>query len=149
MKIEVRRLQKADRDAWQVLAEGYKEFYKTPTSEAQYNKTWDRLIKGDEIHGFCADVDGKLSGIVHYLFHTTIWDPRVCYLQDLFTAPELRGIGVARVLIEAVAEEAVTFSCSRCYWNTQEGNDTARLLYDKVAVYNGFIRYDYPPDKLS
>jgi len=27
---------------------------------------------------------------------------------------------------------------------TQEDNARARLLYDKVARFNGFIRYDYP-----
>ena len=30
------------------------------------------------------------------------------------------------------------------YWLTQDNNTTARTLYDKVAVYKGFIRYDYP-----
>jgi hypothetical protein len=33
---------------------------------------------------------------------------------------------------------------TRLYWNTQEDNARARLLYDKVARFNGFIRYDYP-----
>jgi hypothetical protein len=28
-------------------------------------------------------------------------------------------------------------------WTTQEDNHRARLLYDKVARLNGFIRYDY------
>ncbi|MBL0901469.1 MAG: hypothetical protein IBJ17_22585 [Reyranella sp.] len=32
--------------------------------------------------------------------------------------------------------------CPRVYWQTQAGNATARLLYDKVAVHRGFIRYD-------
>ncbi len=32
--------------------------------------------------------------------------------------------------------------CSRVYWNTQATNATARLLYDKVGIHRGFIRYD-------
>ena len=33
---------------------------------------------------------------------------------------------------------------SRLYWTTKEDNTTARVLYDKVASFKGFIRYDYP-----
>ena len=32
----------------------------------------------------------------------------------------------------------------RFYWHTQESNARARLLYDKVARFTGFIRYAYP-----
>lgn len=33
--------------------------------------------------------------------------------------------------------------CLRLYWTTNENNATARLLYDRLAELNGFIRYDY------
>ena len=32
----------------------------------------------------------------------------------------------------------------RYYWHTQEDNARARVLYDKVARFSGFIRYAYP-----
>jgi GNAT superfamily N-acetyltransferase len=83
-------------------------------------------------------------GIAHYLFHTNVWTQRVCYLQDLFVDPLARGRGVARALIEAVAEVARDRDATRLYWLTQHHNTTARSLYDKVARNNGFIRYDYP-----
>ena len=57
---------------------------------------------------------------------------------------ELRGKGVARALIEAVAAEARKQGATRYYWLTQEHNAAARVLYDKVAKHNGFIRYDFP-----
>jgi GNAT superfamily N-acetyltransferase len=85
-----------------------------------------------------------LVGIAHYLFHTSAWARCTCYLQDLFTAPQARGKGAARALIEAVAAAARERGATRYYWLTQEHNATARLLYDKVATYKGFIRYDYP-----
>jgi len=89
-------------------------------------------------------VDGELVGIAHYLFHTAIWAPTNCYLQDLFTAPRARGAGVARALIEAVAAQARNRGATRYYWLTQADNEVARALYDKVAKHNGFIRYEYP-----
>jgi GNAT superfamily N-acetyltransferase len=68
----------------------------------------------------------------------------VCYLQDLFTVPEARGRGVARALIAHVAEAARAAGARRYYWLTQEHNTTARALYDRVAAFHGFIRYDHP-----
>ncbi|WP_275901636.1 GNAT family N-acetyltransferase [Paenibacillus sp. SYP-B3998] len=45
-------------------------------------------------------------GIAHYLFHRTIWMKDACYLQDLFVNEAARGHGVARALIERVAQSA-------------------------------------------
>jgi GNAT superfamily N-acetyltransferase len=69
--------------------------------------------------------------------------PKVCYLGDLFTAHEARGKGVARALIEAVAQQARERGAARYYWLTQEHNAVARVLYNKVGKYVGFIRYDF------
>jgi GNAT superfamily N-acetyltransferase len=133
-----------DRASWEVLARGYKAFYKTPMSAAEYETTWNRLLRQDGVFGIGAKVDGKLVGIAHFLFHTTIWAPTACYLQDLFVSPEIRGKGIARALIEAVAERARQAHAVRYYWLTQENNAVARGLYDKVAKFNGFIRYEFP-----
>jgi ribosomal protein S18 acetylase RimI-like enzyme len=48
------------------------------------------------------------------------------------------------MLIEGVADAARERGAARLYWTTQEHNTTARALYDKVASFNGFIRYDHP-----
>lgn len=131
-----------------MLAKGYKAFYGQPTSEEEYQRTWDRLVEGDGVRGLGASGDGRLVGIAHYLFHTSTWTANVCYLQDLFTAPEARGQGVARALIRAIAKEAKAQGASRYYWLTQDNNTTARRLYDKVAKFNGFIRYEANPSEL-
>jgi GNAT superfamily N-acetyltransferase len=68
----------------------------------------------------------------------------VCYLQDLFTAPDARGQGVGRALIGAVADWARGQDCGRLYWATQESNATARRLYEQVATNDGFILYKMP-----
>ena len=136
-------LKAEDRAAWEILARGYKEFYKTPTADAEYDAAWKRLMAQDGVHGLAAHADGKLVGIAHYLFHASAWAGSVCYLQDLFTAREARGMGVGRALIEAVAAQARGRGAAKYYWLTQDNNAVARALYDKVAKYVGFIRYDY------
>lgn len=144
MSIDVRALAEGDRLAWQPLAEGYKAFYQTPTSAQEYDQAWARLLRGGEVAGLGAWAEGRLVGIAHYLFHASTWAPSICYLQDLFTAPDARGQGVARALILAVGDRARAAGAARCYWLTQEHNTVARALYDKVAAYHGFIRYDLP-----
>ena len=62
-------------------------------------------------------------------------------LQDLFVAEEARKIGLGRALIEAVYKAAHDAGASRVYWLTHESNATARMLYDKLATWPGFIIY--------
>ena len=91
MASRIAPLQPEDRAAWEVLARGYKAFYNTPTNDAEYTTAWNRLLAHDGVYGLAAFVDGQLSGIAHYLFHTSTWAPTVCYLQDLFTLPAARS----------------------------------------------------------
>ena len=99
MSLHIAPLRPEDRAAWETLARGYKAFYETEVSPAGYETAWQRLLQRDDVFGLGAHDDGRLVGITHYLFHTSVWSPRLCYLQDLFTAPEMRGRGVARALI--------------------------------------------------
>jgi GNAT superfamily N-acetyltransferase len=140
--INIGTLRPEDRAAWEVLARGYKAFYETPVPDEGYAQTWRRLLGPEDLHGIGAWLDGQLLGIAHYLFHATFWSADYCYLQDLFVAESARGRGVARALISRTAELARERGATRLYWTTKQDNTTARALYDKVAAFNGFIRYD-------
>jgi GNAT superfamily N-acetyltransferase len=147
-EIVITELRPGDRERWQVLWRGYLDFYETSLPDAVYDHTWARLMTPDgPIRGFGArlgDDAAPLSGITHYLFHDHAWSAKqVCYLQDLFVDAAARGTGCGRALIERVAAAARERDCLRLYWTTKEGNATARLLYDRLARFSGFIRYDY------
>jgi GNAT superfamily N-acetyltransferase len=141
--IETGPLRPEDRAAWEVLARGYKTFYSESEPDEAYEQTWRRLAAGTELFGLGARLDGRLVGIAHYFFHPAVWSGEACYLQDLFTDEAARGRGAARALIEAVAAAARERGADRFYWHTQESNTRARVLYDKVARFTGFIRYAY------
>jgi GNAT superfamily N-acetyltransferase len=144
--IEITSLAEPDRAAWEKLARGYNEFYETELPDADYDRAWRRLLAGAETNALGARLDGRLVGIAHSLFHANVWRDDVCYLQDLFVEENVRGQGAARALIEAVAAAARKRGASRFYWQTKHDNARARTLYDKVARFRGFIRYDYPID---
>jgi len=141
----ISKLTADDRPRWAELWRGYLAFYETVLPEEVYQATWTRLVQDRSLHGFGLYRDGRMVGLVHYLFHESAWTPaQVCYLQDLFIDPTARGTGGGRTLIEAVAAAARARDAAKMYWQTQSHNATARLLYDRLAKHRGFIRYDYP-----
>src|SRR5215472_3050523 len=107
----------------------------------------DRRGKPDPRAWRLGAADAPLVGITHYLLHAHAWMAReVCYLQDLFVDASVRRRGCGVRLIEAVAALARERGCARLYWTTKQDNATARSLYDRIARFNGFIRYDYAID---
>jgi GNAT superfamily N-acetyltransferase len=120
------------------------------SEESPYYRTAEsiaRLLSDDpsEMRGLLALVDGRAVGLVHHVTHRTCWKvEKVCYLQDLFTLPEVRGKGVGRALIEAVYRHADRAGTPAVYWLTQDFNATARQLYDRIGLLTPFIEYDRP-----
>ena len=148
LPFKIRPIQPNDYAEWLPLWDGYNAFYgrsgETALPDEVTRTTWERFFNPAEpVFALVAeDIEGNLVGLAHYLFHrstTRIND--VCYLNDLFTAPQQRGRGVARQLILSVYDEAKKVSSTRVYWTTQTSNQASRLLYDKVAKHLGFIVY--------
>lgn len=146
MTVAIRMLTGTDREAWEPLWLGYLTFYETTLPADVTDHTWSRLmLAGQDPNGLCAVTqDGTMVGIVHYLFHRTTWAVGdYCYLQDLFVAPEARGAGAGRALIEAVYAAAADADASQVYWLTQHFNKTARQLYDRIGTETPFMKYTH------
>ncbi len=143
MPISVRELKAENFAAWLPLWHGYLEFYKSTLTEETTNTTWQRFL--DPAEPMCAlgaFFEDKLVGIVHTIYHRSCWTiGDYCYLQDLFTAEDARGQGVATALIEAVYARAKADGASRVHWLTHQTNATAQKLYEKIAARSGFIQY--------
>ncbi|MEL7255814.1 MAG: GNAT family N-acetyltransferase [Pseudomonadota bacterium] len=145
--ISIRPITPADKPAWAKLWQGYLAFYETELPDEVYDTTFDRLCDPDKTDqcGLLAVQGGVPVGLVHYIFHAHNWkQDQVCYLQDLFAAPETRGTGVGRKLIEAVYDAADAAGAPSVYWMTQDFNTTARQLYDRIGVLTPFIKYNRP-----
>ena len=145
--ISIRPVTRQDFEQWLPLWDGYNAFYgrsgETALPRDITAMTWARFFDAYEpMHALVAESEGKLLGLVHYLYHrtTTAISPN-CYLQDLFTTEASRGKGVGWALIEGVYERAQAAGSGRVYWLTHETNAQARILYDQVAENAGFIQY--------
>lgn len=143
--MDIRPLRQADRSQWDTLWRGYLEFYGTTLPPETYDATFSALMLEMDMCGLVADDGGRLLGLAHVVFHAHCWRPEgVTYLQDLFTLPEARGMGVGRALIEAVYTLADARARPSVYWMTQDFNTDARQLYDRVGQLTPFIKYVRP-----
>jgi GNAT superfamily N-acetyltransferase len=137
----------ADQAEWQRLWLLYCETLGAVLAEPVTAATWRRILAPDQSI-WClvvAGADGRLVGFANYLLHPHTWSARlVCYLEDLFVAPEARGSGAARALIDALTERGRANGWRRIYWHTHEDNYRARTLYDRVTPRTDYVRYDIP-----
>lgn len=147
-RIVIRELSDSDRGRWDELWQGYLEFYKCDLPPAATEILWRRLRDSqDQPYGLvavqtAAAAANHVVGLVHYHFHLSTWSPAgYCYLEDLYVDPTCRGAGAGRALIEAVYAAADRYGATRVYWHTDNSNDRARTLYDKVGKLVPFVQY--------
>ena len=137
MSIKIRPITPADKPRWLELFKEYIVFYESKLSDEQYELTWKRINSDFNITGLLAEKDDQVVGFTHYIFRPSTWEVEdFCYLEDLYVDPKVRGGGVGRALIKTVEEIAVAKGSKRLYWTTAPDNETARKLYDKVAITN-------------
>ena len=144
MSLDIRPIGPTDEADWRALWTVYLEFYDATVPEEVYATTFARLLSPEhpDQNGFLAVHEGRPAGLVHYIYHAHNWRvDRVCYLQDLYADPSVRGQGVGRKLIEAVYAQADADGCPSVYWLTQDFNAEARRLYDRIATLTPFIKY--------
>lgn len=139
----IRDLKAADRPAFLTLWQGFLDHYDTTLAPGVTEATWARLMDpACPMKGLVAEVGGQVQGFALYQHHPSSWvlgDD--CYLEDLFVAPEARGRGLGRALIEALMDRARAQGWHRIWWMTDQSNATARALYDRLVPDDNHIRY--------
>jgi GNAT superfamily N-acetyltransferase len=145
LDIRVRPLEQGDFFAWYELFAGYAEFYNTPLSDERAMRAW-AWLHGDAsaVRGLVAvDDEDKVLAIAHVQeFERLLENDRALYLEDLFVHPDHRGKGVATALLDHLKQDARTRGFGVIRWITDEGNATARQLYDTVAEKTPWVTYD-------
>jgi len=144
-KVLIRPLEAADEAAWRRLWAGYLTFYRRVLDPEITVATWRRLLDpvGSDMFGRVAVLDATVVGILHAVIHPNTWSiAAVCYLEDLYVDAGVRGRGVGRALIEALAAEGRAAGWLRIYWRTASDNATAHALYDKLARRTAWVTYE-------
>ena len=115
----------------------YQEFYKVDDISDDRNISFFSQFGNDSDKGclFLYRLDNKVVGFatVYFSYSSTIAS-KVAILNDLFTLPETRGLGIGKKLVEFSREYALEMGASRLQWVTALDNDAAQKLYDSMPT---------------
>lgn len=107
---------------------------------------WSWLISDEPSQAIVVHARDGLLGFAHYRrFPRPILGDEGVYLDDLFTRPEARGQGVARLMLSHLTAQLEAGKLSVLRWTTQPGNDPARHLYEQFGTLSGSITYNAVP----
>jgi GNAT superfamily N-acetyltransferase len=117
-QFNIRPAAASDRPQWDDLWQGYLAFYESSLEDEVTDLLWQRIM--DPSHQIQCRVatsgDDNLVGLVHFFPHAHTWYANpVCYLNDLFVLPGIRGAGIGKLLIDAVIDEAKLQGWSEIY----------------------------------
>jgi GNAT superfamily N-acetyltransferase len=141
--INVRAATAADEPRWRELWAGYNAFYAAKVPESITQATWRRILDpAATVVGRVAAADGRVVGFSNSVLHESTWAAApICYLEDLFVDPAMRGSGVGRMLLQDLLALARQHGWPTVYWHTRGNNATARRLYATFTPADDFVRY--------
>jgi len=142
--VVVRPIEPADHDDWAPLFAAYREFYELDEEPDVVDRVWGGIQ--DETHesnALVAEFDGEVVGFAHHRIYARPAEGGTgLFLDDLFTAAHVRGRGVARALINQLADLARERGAAKVRWVTAADNTNAQRLYDDIAARTDWLTYD-------
>jgi GNAT superfamily N-acetyltransferase len=80
--------------------------------------------------------EGPVAAGFAVFFHnySTWWGRRGIYLEDLFVRPDMRGRGIGKALLRALAQVARDRECARLEWSVLDWNQPAIDFYRSLGA---------------
>lgn len=139
-----------DLDAVAPLFDAYRQFYQRPTDLPLARRyLQERLQRQESVIFVAADAAGRIVGFTQlYPTFCSVRAAPTFVLYDLFVAPEARGSGAGRALMEAAEAHAAGSGAARLELSTAKTNAVAQQLYESQGwqrdeaffVYNKTLR---------
>ena len=108
-----------------------------------------KSLFGADPHAFAhvAELDGRAVGVALWFLNFSTWTGRPgLFLEDLYVDDAVRGQGVARALLGALAREARARDCPRMDWAVLSWNEQAKAVYRKLG---GRRQQDWEPWRIE
>ncbi|WP_066018355.1 GNAT family N-acetyltransferase [Endozoicomonas atrinae] len=81
------------------------------------------------------ELDGKPVGFAVYFYNYSTWlGKKGLYLEDLYIAPEYRGFGAGKAMLQYLAKQAVSENCGRFEWSVLDWNEPAIQFYESIGA---------------
>ena len=121
----VRRITESDVDAVVGLVHELAEFERAP-QECHLTSDHLRIAlfgPAPALFGHVAEVDGEVDGCALWFLSFSTWrGVHGIYLEDLYVQPSLRGSGLGKALLAALAEECTDRGYARLEWAVLKWN---------------------------
>lgn len=115
------------------LADYEKLLHEARATDADFRR--ELTAENPVIHVLIAEWDAQPVGFALYFFNfSTFVGRRGLYLEDLFVRPALRGKGVGRALLRALARIARERDCGRMEWAVLDWNEPALRFYRSLEA---------------
>lgn len=145
--IEVRPADVADLEALLPLVRGYRESYKRVHDGIRERITLEANLRERRCAVFIAWERERAAGFVQlFKYVSTVRLSPTVILEDLFVDPDLRGRGVAPLLLEHSLVYAESLGASELYLETAVDNFTAQRVYERCdwTRETKFFKYNAP-----
>ena len=131
------------------LIAAYQRFYEVEEIDTDRNRSFfHRFLAPSEdgmLLGARAESGALLGYACLYWHFSSLQALETVLMNDLFVAPEARGRGVGRALIEASAAVASERGAAWLEWATAPDNHTAQRLYDSLTSEKStWLEYELP-----
>jgi GNAT superfamily N-acetyltransferase len=135
--VEVSAVREEEFETLLPLISAYQRFYEVDDVDPDRNRFFFRRFLAPSEDGLllaARDEGGVILGYACLYWHfSSLQALETVLMNDLFVAPEARGRGVGRALIEATAGVARGRGAAWVEWSTAPDNHTAQRLYDSLT----------------
>ena len=135
--VEVSPLREDELETLLPLISAYQRFYEVDEIDNDRNRFFFRRFLAPSEDGellAARDEGGLILGYACLYWHfSSLAAVETVLMNDLFVAPEARGRGIGRTLIEASREVARARGAGWLEWATATDNHTAQRLYDSMT----------------
>jgi GNAT superfamily N-acetyltransferase len=135
--VEVSAVREEEFETLLPLISAYQRFYEVDDVDPDRNRAFFRRFLAPSDDGLLLAARDETGGILGYAclyWHfSSLQALETVLMNDLFVAPEARGRGVGRALIEAAAGVARERGAAWVEWSTAPDNHTAQRLYDSLT----------------
>jgi GNAT superfamily N-acetyltransferase len=135
--VEVSAVREEEFEALLPMIAAYQRFYEVDEIDEGRNRSFFRRFLAPSADGellAAHDEGGRILGYACLYWHfSSTRAVETVLMNDLFVAPDTRGRGIGRALIEASRDVARERGAAWLEWATAPDNHTAQRLYDSMT----------------
>jgi ribosomal protein S18 acetylase RimI-like enzyme len=127
------------------LFDAYRQFYEMPPDLSRASEYLEARLRLGESVIFLAEDETKqaIGSCQLYFSFCSVFNARICILNDLFVTPAARGSGAGRALLAEAERHAAEAGSVRIVLQTARTNVQAQSLYESAGWAQNTVFFGY------